>query len=55
MSNYNNNKTYGFKNESSSSKNITQHRKKSAVEDEEIVIIGTRPAISRIFHQIAET
>ena len=35
-----------------SSKNITWHCKKSPVEDEDIEIIGTRPATSRTFSPI---
>ena len=46
MSNYKDNKTYEFNNASPSSKNITQHSKKSPVEDKNIEIIGTRTAIS---------
>ena len=52
MSNYKDNKKYGFNNESSSSKNITQNRKKSPVEDKYIEIIGTRPAIGIILSPI---
>ena len=42
----------GFNNASLSYKNVTQYRKKSPVEDEEIGIIGTRPPISRFFSPI---
>ena len=46
---------YGFKNAPSSYKNITQHRKRLPVENEEIEVIGTWPAISRKFHRLAES
>ena len=48
-------KKHWFYNASSSFKEINQNCKKSPVEDEEIEIIGTRPANGRIFHQLAET
>ena len=54
MSNYNDNKKYGFNNVSYSSKKITQHEKISPVKYEEIKIIGIRPLISKLFHQLAE-
>ena len=41
-----------FKSASYSSKNKNYHEKKSPFEDEEIRIIGTRPAISRMFSPI---
>ena len=47
MSNYNDDKKYGFNNKSYSSKNITQHGKKLPVQDEEVKIIGIKPEISR--------
>ena len=52
MSNYNENKIYGFNNAPYSSKNITQHGKKLPVEDDDIKIIDLRPAISRTFSPI---
>ena len=55
MPNYNDNKKYGLKNASSYPKKITEHSKKSPVEDVENEIIGTRPAVSRNFQQLAET
>ena len=49
MYNYNDNKKYGFNDESSSPKKSTQHVKNSPVEDDEIEIVGARPEISRTF------
>ena len=46
MSNYNNNRKSAFNSASYPSKNINKY-KKSPIEDEEVQIIGTRPAISR--------
>ena len=43
---------YGINNASYSYKNIIQHGKKSPVQDEEIKIIGIRPAISITFSSI---
>ena len=45
-------KIKGFNNASLSSKNITQHGKIPPVEDEDIEIFGTSPAISRTFQPI---
>ena len=42
-----NNKQYGLRNTSSSSKRITQHLQKPPAENELIEIIGTMPSISR--------
>ena len=40
-------KKFGFNSASYSSKNISEHSKKSSVEDEDIKTIGTRPSISK--------
>ena len=53
MSNYNDKKK-SFNSESYSYKNINEHRNKSPVEDEEIRIIGTNPAISTSFSPIGK-
>ena len=53
MSNCNDNRKYGFNNESCSSKNIARHDKKSHVEDDEIKVIGIRPEIGRMFSPIS--
>ena len=52
MSNYYNNKKYGFNNTSKSSKKDTQNGTKSPVEDEENTFIDIMPAISRTFSPI---
>ena len=52
MSNHNENKRYLFKNSSYSFKKITQHVKNLSVENEDIEIIGIRPAVSRTLSQI---
>ena len=44
MSNYNDNKEYGFTDVSYSYKNSTQHGKKSPIEYDKKEIVGTRPA-----------
>ena len=52
MSNCNDSKNYGSKDASLCSKKITKDRKKSLVEDGDIEIVGTRPAIGRTFSPI---
>ena len=52
MSNYNNNKKYGFNNTSYSSTKITLNSKKSPVEYDELKIIGIGPESSRTFPPI---
>ena len=47
MSNYNDNKKYGFNDASYSSKKSTNYGKKSPVDNDKIKIVGTRPVISR--------
>ena len=52
MLNYNNTKRMSFNSESHISKDITEHGNYSPVEDEDIIIIGTTPAISTSFSPI---
>ena len=54
MSNYNDNKKYGFKDASYSSIKSNKHKQKSPVEDDDIKSFVTRPVISRNFSPIGK-